>query len=60
MGRGGLRSIAMTPTQDNISVKDFYAPGTAVASEEPGRIERFLNAIYRVHRFRGGVTFRAE
>ena len=57
MGRGGLRSSAMTPTQHTTSVRDFYAPGTAVASEEPGRIERFLNAVYRVHRLRGGVTF---
>lgn len=50
----------MTPTQHDTSVKDFYAPGTAVASDEPGRIERFVNAVYRVHRFRGGVTARRE
>lgn len=60
MGRRGLRSPAMTPTHDNTSVRDFYAPGTAVASEKPGRIERFVNAVYRVHRFRGGVTLRPE
>lgn len=50
----------MTPTQHDTSVRDFYAPGTAVATDDPGRIERFVNAIYRVHRFRGGVTARRE
>lgn len=50
----------MTPTQHDTSVKDFYAPSTAVISDEPGRIERFLTQLYRVHRFRGGVTARPE
>ena len=39
---------------------DFYVPGTAVASDRTGRIERFLTSLYRVHRFRGGVTARTE
>ena len=50
----------MTHTQHDNGVRDFYAPGTAVATDRPGRIERFVNAVYRVHRFRGGVTLRAE
>lgn len=50
----------MTPTQHNISVRDFYAPATAVTTDEPGRIERFVNRLYSVHRFRGGVTVRSE
>lgn len=54
----------MTTTQprddDTTGRSVFYAPATAVASDRPGRIERFLTELYRLHRFRGGVTARSE
>lgn len=50
----------MTPSQQTTGVRDFYAPGTSVSTDETGRIERFVNALYRTHRFRGGVTARSE
>lgn len=40
--------------------RDFYTPATSITSAVPGRIERFLTSLYRVHRHRGGVTFRSE
>ena len=54
----------MTKTQphaDEASPRsDFYLPGMATLSDRVGSIEQFLTSVYRVHRFRGGVTARSE
>lgn len=50
----------MTTTQNSTETSAFYVPGTAVTSDGPGRIERFVTDLYRLHRFRGGVNLRTE
>jgi len=54
----------MTTTQTHAAESnprsDFYVPGAAALSDRAGRIEQYLTSVYRVHRFRGGVTARPE
>ena len=63
-GDTGRTFTCMSETQHSddgtIGIVDFYLPGTAVLSERAGSIERFLTDLYRLHEFRGGVTFRSE
>ena len=60
----GRTFTCMTKTQPHAEEtsprSDFYIPGTAMLSERAGKIEQFLTSLYRVHRFRGGVTARSE
>ena len=63
-GAGERTSTCMTKTQPHADEtspgSEFYLPGMATVSDRVGRIEQFLTSVYRVHRFRGGVTARAE
>ena len=60
----GRTFTCMTKTQPHAEEtsprSDFYLPGMATISDRVGRIEQFLTSVYRVHRFRGGVTARSE
>jgi|GEM_PF-6539231 len=59
MGGRCLCLIAMT-NQAHRDDRSFYTPATSIVSDAPGRIERFLTSLYRVHRLRGGVFARSE
>ena len=63
-GSAGRTSTCMTTTQTHAAESnprsDFYVPGAAALSDRAGRIEQYLTSVYRVHRFRGGVTARPE